>query len=100
MRKGEPIRQLARGMDRVEEEERKIVRFVRTPEGKGVGVIREEGGEAWVVRGRGTRLGRAGRWDKGDHVVVLDGGQNRFPQQSGGFIPRKLLIYIFLDCTR
>jgi hypothetical protein len=65
-------------MDRIDEEERKIVRFVRTPEGKGVGVIREEGGEAWVVRGRGTRLGRAGRWDKGDHVVVLDGGKNRF----------------------
>jgi hypothetical protein len=60
----------------VSEEERKIVRFVRTPEGRGVGVVREGGGDAWIVRERGTRLGRAGRWDDGDLVVVLDGGED------------------------
>lgn len=63
-------------MDRVPEEESKIAEFVRTPEGKGVGVIREDGGEAWIVKERGTMLGRAGRWVKGDHVVILDGGDH------------------------
>jgi hypothetical protein len=71
----QPIKELAHAIDRVPEEEAKILRFVRTPEGRGVGVVRSEGGgEAWVVRGRGTRLGRGARWRDGDCVVVLDKG--------------------------
>lgn len=50
------------------------MRFVRTPEGRGVGVVRKEGGESWVVGGRSERLERAARWPAADLVVVLDGG--------------------------
>lgn len=66
---------LAKAMERVPEEESPIVRFVRTPEGKGVGVIRENGGgEAWRLVEHGSRLVRAGSWEAADHVVVLEGG--------------------------
>ncbi|KAJ7630787.1 RAVE protein 1 C terminal-domain-containing protein [Roridomyces roridus] len=56
-------------------EESRIVRFVRTPEGSGVGVMRETGGEAWIVSSDGSRLLRSGKWPAADHVVVLDGGR-------------------------
>lgn len=53
-----------------------IVRFVRTPEGGGVGVLREGGrGEVWGVGSGG--LERRGAWSgDGDFVVVLDGGMH------------------------
>lgn len=61
------------------EEDAKIVRLVRTPEGKGLGILREDGGgEAWFVRERGSKLERSGRWEKADHVVVLDGGTHAY----------------------
>lgn len=61
--------------------EGKIREFVRTPEGRGVGVVRDDGaGDVWAVRGRGMELGkvRGKEWGegKGDHVVVLDGGKS------------------------
>ncbi|KAJ7071176.1 RAVE protein 1 C terminal-domain-containing protein [Mycena amicta] len=57
-------------------EESRILRFVRTPQGTGVGVVRERGGEAWRVSGNGRELTRAGHWSVGEHIVVLDGGQD------------------------
>ncbi|KAA1467902.1 hypothetical protein DENSPDRAFT_906985 [Dentipellis sp. KUC8613] len=63
----------SQAMDRVPEEESHILHFVRTPNGAGLGVLRERGGEAWYVRERGTKLDRARRWAAADHVVVLDG---------------------------
>lgn len=69
------LRLSAKAMDRIPEEESPIVRFVRTPEGKGVGVIRKNGGgEAWRLVEQGSRLVRAGSWLSADHVVVLEGG--------------------------
>lgn len=63
----------------VEEEDAKIVRFVRSPDGKRVVVMREgRKGEGWVVRGKG-RLERAGGWTgEADLVVVLNDSQNFF----------------------
>ncbi|KAJ7786153.1 RAVE protein 1 C terminal-domain-containing protein [Mycena metata] len=69
------LRLSAHALDAVPSEESHIVRFVRTPEGGGVGVIRESGGEAWRVVGNGSRLIRSGSWSTADHIVVLDGGR-------------------------
>nr|GAT47823.1 WD repeat protein [Mycena chlorophos] len=55
-------------------EESRILRFVRTPQGTGVGVVREDGGETWSVSASGRDLTRAGQWSSCDHIVVLDGG--------------------------
>ncbi|KAJ7099614.1 RAVE protein 1 C terminal-domain-containing protein [Mycena crocata] len=63
-------------MEAVSAEESHIVRFVRTPEGSGVGVVRTNGGEAWRVVGDGSKLIRSGRWSTADHIVVLDGGRS------------------------
>lgn len=58
-------------------EDSSIKQFVRTPDGTGLAVERESGGDAWVVRDLGTDLQLAGRWTAADHVVVLNGG--KFP---------------------
>lgn len=68
------------------------MRFVRTPEGRGVGVVREGGegggGEVWVVEesssGNATRLRRGPRWRGGDEVVVLNGGMRPSVHFFGG----------------
>jgi hypothetical protein len=65
----------AGSLDWIEGKESEIVRFIRTPEGKGVGALRKQGGEIWKVQQHGTKLEHAGRWDKGDFVVVLDHGK-------------------------
>jgi hypothetical protein len=51
-----------------------VVRFVRTPEGKGVGVVRAEGGEAWTVLDHGKRCIRTVQWNTADLIVVLAKG--------------------------
>ncbi|KAJ6574959.1 WD repeat-containing protein [Mycena capillaripes] len=70
------LRLCAHTLEAVPAEELHIVRFVRTPEGSGVGVIRENGGEAWRVVANGSRLIRSGKWSTADHIVVLDGGRS------------------------
>lgn len=62
-------------LERVPEEESEIIRFIRTPEGKGVAALRLGGGDVWQVHKRGTKLVRAGCWDQADFVVVLDHGK-------------------------
>ncbi|KAG5715648.1 Regulator of V-ATPase in vacuolar membrane protein 1 [Termitomyces sp. T112] len=62
-------------LPRILEEESKIVRLVRTPEGAGVGIVRIMGGEAWRVLNNGTQLVRSGSWCSADHVVVLQRGR-------------------------
>ncbi|TFK36859.1 RAVE protein 1 C terminal-domain-containing protein [Crucibulum laeve] len=70
------LRPTAKGLDRVPEEDSDIIRFVRTPEGKGVGVLRSNrGGGAWRIVERGTKLVRAGNWSNADFVVVLEKGR-------------------------
>ncbi|KAL1677484.1 RAVE protein 1 C terminal-domain-containing protein [Schizophyllum commune] len=61
---------------------RDIVRFIRTPEGRGVCVIRGSAGEVWSARNTKTHLhgphtlSLSGTWDSADFVVPLDGGRN------------------------
>jgi hypothetical protein len=63
-------------LERIPEEESDIVRLVRTPEGRGLGIMRaNSGGEAWRVVENGSRLVRSDRWKSADHVVVLDAGR-------------------------
>lgn len=64
--------------ERIEEEDSEIIRFIRTPEGSGVGAVRMRGGECWRTTKRGTRIVRSGTWDKADFVVVLDCGMSYF----------------------
>ncbi|KAF8578745.1 hypothetical protein K439DRAFT_1361373 [Ramaria rubella] len=54
-----------------------IERFVRTPDGSGVAVIRTSGGEAWTVTGQrdAIRLRRLGRWHGTGVVAILDSGR-------------------------
>ncbi|KAF7339596.1 WD repeat protein [Mycena sanguinolenta] len=70
------LRLSAQTVDAVPAEESHIVRFVRTPEGAGLGVVRENGGESWRVVGNGSRLIRSGTWTSADHIVVLDSGRS------------------------
>ncbi|KAJ7706334.1 WD repeat-containing protein [Mycena rosella] len=70
------LRLCAQTVEAVPAEDSHIVRFVRTPEGSGVGVIRANGGEAWRVVHNGSRLIRSGKWSTADHIVVLDGGRS------------------------
>lgn len=56
-------------------EEAKIMRFIRTPEGIGVGALRVGGGgDAWRIVEGGTKLVRFGEWERADFVVVLASG--------------------------
>ncbi|KAG1784113.1 RAVE protein 1 C terminal-domain-containing protein [Suillus placidus] len=65
----------AKGLDRLPHEESKIRRLVRTPAGRGVAVVRADGGEVWRVIEGGSQLARGRRWSNADQVVVLDGGK-------------------------
>ena len=66
----------------VSDEDSHIKQFVRTPDGTGLAVVREQGGEAWLVRGLGTVLQRASRWTAADYVVVLDGGKSTWNEAT------------------
>lgn len=91
------LRLCAHAVEAVPAEESHIVRFVRTPEGSGVGVVRENGGEAWRVVANGSRLIRSGKWPTADHIVVLDGGNlyNSLPLLSPTeFNPRAKLCNV------
>ena len=57
-------------------EESDILRLVRTPEGKGVGVIRGDlDGDSWTIGKRGTELKRTGSWVNAEFMVVLSQGR-------------------------
>ncbi|KII93785.1 hypothetical protein PLICRDRAFT_101217 [Plicaturopsis crispa FD-325 SS-3] len=66
---------LAQGPDRAPEEESRILRFIRTPEGRGVGVVRTDGGEVWQTPANGSNLLKRGRWPAADLAVVLQNGE-------------------------
>ncbi|KIO08400.1 hypothetical protein M404DRAFT_997326 [Pisolithus tinctorius Marx 270] len=65
----------AAGPDKLPLQDSKISHFVRTPAGRGVGVVRANGGETWMVTDSGTNLFQVDSWSTVDHVVVLDGGK-------------------------
>ena len=59
-------------------EEAEVVRFIRTPEGIGVGALRiGGGGGAWRIVEGGTKLVRFREWERADFVVVLAKGKQR-----------------------
>lgn len=59
-------------------EEELIERFVRTPHGNGVAVVRASGGEAWALEGQreNTRLRRVGRWKGKGLTAIIDSGKS------------------------
>ena len=62
-------------LDWVPAEESDIVRFVRTPEGRGVATIRTNGGgDVWTITEHDAVLRRTGHWCAAEFVVVLDEG--------------------------
>lgn len=55
-------------------ESQPIKRFVRTADGRGIGIIRANGGESWSLNGSFNELLRVGHWpDKGLLAVLNDG---------------------------
>ncbi|CAA7258624.1 unnamed protein product [Cyclocybe aegerita] len=62
-------------LERIAEEKSEIIRFIRTPEGSGVGALRMQGGEIWTIAERGTKVVRGSSWDRADFVVVLAHGK-------------------------
>lgn len=69
------LRLTAQFLDRISAEESEISRFVRTPEGQGLGVIRKGGGgETWSHGPAEAMLTRSASWSAADRVVVLDHG--------------------------
>lgn len=65
---------VAAGPEQMPLEDSKIWRFVRTPAGRGVAVVRADGGETWMETDGGHNLARLDSWPSADQVVVLDGG--------------------------
>lgn len=87
-------------LERVPEEESEIIRFIRTPEGKGVGALRaRDGGETWQIHERGTKLERSGSWDQADFVVVLAQGQQttKFAPLSNLMTYRPSIRHLFKE---
>lgn len=72
--RSEGLKASVQSSSQVTEEESPISRFVRTSDGKSVGVIRASGGEIWKVQQRGSKLSRAGSWSAADLFVILDSG--------------------------
>ena len=66
---------LAQGPDFNESETSKILRFVRTPEGRGFAIVRESFVEAWILHSDIAHMKCLGRWDNADLVAVLDCGR-------------------------
>ncbi len=108
---------LGRVQDYMIDGEPHIKQFVRTPNGTGLAVVRETGGDAWIVRDHGTSLQRAGHWTTADNVVVLNGGKfhmmrgsaeihtpfqggplqlSRMPPASSHYIPHQSSPYLSL----
>lgn len=69
-------------VENIGERKSEIVRFIRTPEGKGVGALRANGGEVWIATKRGRKLIRSAVWDTADFVVVLDYGKTSPPHHQ------------------
>ena len=72
--RADSLQLVAAGPQRMPLEESKISRFVRTPAGRGVAVVRADGGETWMETDGGHNLARLDSWPSADQVVVLDGG--------------------------
>ena len=65
----------SKALQRIDAEESEILRFIRTPEGNGVGALRVDGaGEAWKVAQHGSSLTCVGNWNHADFVVPLSFG--------------------------
>lgn len=65
--------------EEVSESRGEIEKLVRTPEGRGVGVLRASGGgESWRLSEGGRRLTKKATWTKADYVVVLHSGMPKY----------------------
>lgn len=58
-----------------ESESQRIRQFVRTPDGRGLAIVRAECVETWNLSSGKHILTRVGSWSSADLVVVLDGGR-------------------------
>ncbi|KAF8140396.1 RAVE protein 1 C terminal-domain-containing protein [Boletus edulis] len=73
--RADSLQLVAAGPERMPLEDSKILRFVRTPAGRGVAVVRADGGETWMETDGGHNLARLDSWPSADQVVVVDGGR-------------------------
>jgi hypothetical protein len=73
--RSDSIKLIAQAPEKFPTEESEIVQFVRTPEGSGVGVIRQRRvGEVWQLGQESSTLNYSGSWNAADHLLVLDHG--------------------------
>ncbi|TFK56949.1 hypothetical protein OE88DRAFT_1743465 [Heliocybe sulcata] len=72
--KSEGLKPIRMGPEPLEGEASRILRFIRTPEGKGVAVLREDVGQMFSVSGE-SMLVRQAAWRATDHSVVLVQGR-------------------------
>ncbi|THH06398.1 hypothetical protein EW145_g4114 [Phellinidium pouzarii] len=78
---------LSRGPDFNESDTSKILRFVRTPDGRGLAIVREHFVEAWHTHSGNTEMKCMGRWPKADLVAVLDYGKRIALYSESGEMP-------------
>ncbi|KAH8120057.1 RAVE protein 1 C terminal-domain-containing protein [Phellopilus nigrolimitatus] len=67
---------LAQGPSFNESDTSKIIRFVRTPEGRGLAIVRESSVEAWHLHSGSAEMRRLGRWKGANLVAVLERGKS------------------------
>ncbi|KAI5121293.1 hypothetical protein M0805_003762 [Coniferiporia weirii] len=78
---------LSWGPDIKESDTSKILRCVRTPEGRGLAIVREDFVEAWQLHPGNAELKYMGRWQKAELVAVLDHGNRIALYSELGGIP-------------
>lgn len=66
---------LAQGPDINESGSSKVIRYVRTPDGRGLGILREDAVESWQLCDKSCQLIHIGRLDGAKQVAVLDKGE-------------------------
>lgn len=66
---------LAKGPDASESDTSKVRKIVRSPDGRGLAIVREQSVEAWHVRSDVADMKRLAKWDGANLVAVLDQGK-------------------------
>lgn len=66
---------LAQGPDVEESGDSKVVRYVRTPDGRGLGIVREDAVESWHLCTKSNELRCVGKINSADLVAVLAQGE-------------------------
>lgn len=74
--KAEGLTNVQQGPESFEGESARVIRFIRTPEGRGLAVLRDGNvGQTFRLKGRGSAILKQAAWHAADHAVVLAYGK-------------------------